>query len=416
MAFLKRKEIKKHNGLIFIGDIVKRALVLAFCFFLILNISSVFGKPVITPLPEEDQVCFWQPIKTYKGAEAVFTQIDRVTQNTGNEYIRAMAKQSLLYSDYTDQLQIAYAVDGGKTIPGADGTYRECQYGCVFNLSYRNEQYHNICLNEICTEGQLAGTQTFCDPELGNDVYYTHGTWFCKNITRKAMECGQKAVCGAVTGGHSCVSVQAISSGNLSSGNSEFALVAPNDLSQPFFVAAYQNGKLIASKPISNMSAEKYVLKYGAVSDSQARSFAQSTGLMTMVASLNSQKTRDTAIVIRTTGSSAAARGINYSIVVTPTAPAKNKASPSNYRASGTAGTSNTTYWQPATTTTYKPKTTVSASRPVASATAKKTTAVSGTASSNRKLSTTTAKRTSAYRTTSTTAASTTTTTRKRYR
>ncbi|MFH1234656.1 MAG: hypothetical protein V1493_03525 [Candidatus Diapherotrites archaeon] len=372
----------------------------------------------------------YDEVKYFDGSETLFTEIDK----TGNTYAQTYPsfkkiiptiKTSLLLNNaYTDYLQtgkyITYKCSSNgfcevaKTDPYAEKAYKGCTFGCILNLQYSGKNYSNICVTRICAEGRVTGTDAFCDTSIGNNIYYKHQLWWCDQETRIGMICGDGGHCVKTSSGTGCIPVEYASAQGNNNQNTQYALLIPS-MDQPIMVVAYQNGKAIAQKPVSNLSAEKYVLQYGPVSASQAYSFAQSTGLATMVASI--QRTGATTVASRSTGTSASTRGINYSIAVTPTAPAKNKASPSNYRASSTI-TSASTYWQPATTTTYKQKTTVSAYKPAtaASSTAKKTTAAASTTSSAKRISTTTIKRTSAYRTTATTAASATTTTRKRAR
>jgi hypothetical protein len=399
------------HGLIRKGDKMKQGfavlVLLTACFFLV---PTAFAERIML----DEKVCY-HDLNYFRGNEAIFSALNEGTQTADFKFIIPIVKNQLFGLRYTKYLQLSYSVQNGQTDPFATGNYHECKLGCLPEYEYApyGEKYTNVCVDKICPEGPVTGKPNFCDFSKSNNIYYSHQAWFCQTVPRVLMICGEGGKCTPTNDGLHCLGYSTTSSFY---NGTEYAIIAPKTPDGQFMVAAYQNGKVVAKKSISNMSASDYVANYGPIQSSQAHSFAQSTGLATMVASI--QRTGATAVASRSTGSSASTRGINYSIVVTPTAPAKNKASPSNYRASST--TSNTSpYWQPVTTTTYKPattKTTISTYKPMASTTTKKTTAATSSTSSAKRISSTTTKRTTTYRTTATTTASATTTAKKRYR
>ncbi|MEM0359776.1 MAG: hypothetical protein QXK06_00380 [Candidatus Diapherotrites archaeon] len=232
----------------------------------------------------------------------LFSAIEAKPQNDPS--IKDEIKRALRGQFYTGYLQLAYTIEGGKKNPFKGGNYAKCDLGCFPQFTYFGRTYYNKCITRICTEGRMVGTPRFCDPKIGPDIYIHYLTFWCEDVPQATMICGPSAHCEQRADGTFLCEYNSATSSNQSNGV-EYVLVAPADSSSQIMVAAYQNGKLIASKPIGTT---------GPVHASQAYAFAQSTGLASVVASALQQKTTTTASSKPSTTYSASYNGsTNYS-------------------------------------------------------------------------------------------------------
>ncbi len=163
-----------------------------------------------------------------------------------------------------------------------------CNYGCLVTPTKKNGTEHsNLC---VCKSGQIG--EAFCDPSKGRDVYYTYLDWTCEKETRIVGYCPVGSKCSIDSSGKNwtCKPLKATEMSQANNGSVQYSLLFPGRLENgTVMVAAYQNGKKIGEKPISNLSAMEYINKYGALHASQATYFAQATGLTTTIASIQNK-------------------------------------------------------------------------------------------------------------------------------
>jgi len=211
-------------------------------------------------------------VGTIHGDEEVYTELVPSEHGIWSSVVGKM-KNDLLGREHTFALQTSFS-----------GAYKECPFGCFYELEYLYKKYNNVCINSICKIGQVKGTSEFCEPDNpeGDNVYYKQRTWWCGEITRKWIDCGTGHCYKQQDGEYSCKFSDETSKSN----GVEYSIVSPANPNSPFMVAAYQNERLLAKKPISNMSAEAYVARYGSVDASQAESLAVGTGLAELVESI----------------------------------------------------------------------------------------------------------------------------------
>jgi len=241
-----------------------------------------FGNAWAVELVElEKGVCFHNA-DYYRGSEPIFSAIDSSEQVPSFEFIKNIAKNALIGKMFTSYLQINKTVSSDPISPFKAGTYTKCSLGCIKHITYFGQEYHNICVNKICKEGQL-NEPFFCDSGKGNDIYYLHQLFWCDDVPRVAMYCGSGAKCTQTDDGLKCRTYNSTSS---TSNGTTYAVEAPRYPSGSFMVVAYQNGRKIASKPLSNLSAGAYVARNGPVYASRATSYAKSTGLTSTVAGI----------------------------------------------------------------------------------------------------------------------------------
>ncbi|MEM4598275.1 MAG: hypothetical protein QW400_01145 [Candidatus Diapherotrites archaeon] len=220
-------------------------------------------------------------IKIYRPDHLLF-------QTTGAPWLTTI----LVGKNYTDYIQTGYKIEHkcgrsgfcevSKTDSYADGASEKCQWGCLVTpTEYKGKKYYNFC---VCMGGLMPG-KPWCDYTRGNDVYNNFKEWTCEVEVRETMLCGYGSRCAVRPEGVGCWPIETASS--QSSKDTQYALVI-EDMSQPVYVVAIQNGVVVAKKPISNSSAQEYVLNNGPINSSNAYAFAQQTGLTTIAASSNS--------------------------------------------------------------------------------------------------------------------------------
>jgi len=167
--------------------------------------------------------------------------------------------------------------------PYAEGTYVKCNFGCLYDpVEYNGKIHQNICL---CQEARVKDTDLFCDYDRGNDVYYYRRLWTCETEVAVAMECGEYGRCGEdPKEGIGCWPIRADQSygSSSSSGFIQYSLIVPQTMNGPIYIAAIQNGRVIAKRPISDFSAEEYIAMYGPVDASRAYQYAQEVGLTSL--------------------------------------------------------------------------------------------------------------------------------------
>jgi len=238
----------------------------------------------------------------FTGVEAIFQALDTSLRDQPDDwkFVVQQAKADLVGRAYTEYLQVAYSIENGQTGIYSPGTYKSCPFGCVKEMEYLHGTYTNVCIKNICKEGYTSGTQIFCDSTKGNDVYQWHTTWFCQSILQTVIECGDAGVgrCTQTVEGFNCGGLPA--STGADSGSIVYALTAPANPSQPIMVVAYQNGKVVAERAISGLSASEYVTRHGPIHADQAASLAESSGLRGMIAAAG---TRATVLTTSTTAS-----------------------------------------------------------------------------------------------------------------
>jgi len=231
------------------------------------------------------------PIRGDEACQNLFPLL-KSTRQKNIPAVKEDARLALLNRQYTDNMQVSYSVDSGQIDPFAKGSWKSCPMGCALQFTYRGQAFSNICIELICEEGiSPARPEPFCDESIGNNVYYSHRLFWCQDVPQPWMICGEGGKCldkgdGTLTCGGSSTTAGPGSGVTVI----EYAITSPADNEQPFLVAAYENGKLIASKPISDLSAKDYVLQHGPVRASQADSFARTTGLASTVDPTNLQK------------------------------------------------------------------------------------------------------------------------------
>jgi len=208
-------------------------------------------------------------------------------QGRPNPYSTAISY--LLGKEYTEYLQIGVAIEYGcgsdgfcevKSIdPYGRGTAVRCTYGCLREpVEYRGKIYQNFC---VCQEARVKNTELFCDYSRGNDVYYWSRIWTCEIDALVAMDCGFGGRCSIdPREGIGCWPIG--SDAQTQSEATQYALTMPTGMNGPIYVVAMQNGRVIAKRPISNLSAEQYIAKYGPVRFDQAYAFAQKVGLTSL--------------------------------------------------------------------------------------------------------------------------------------
>jgi len=294
-----KKEVKVRSGII---------IVLIFTLFFLTSVSAQLTNTYtlsktpcssdrdcskldhVVTLPPEEQICY-DKIKYFTGNESIFYSYQGY--NTGE--MRNL--NFLIGKQYTDYLQLGYIVkhkcskngfcEEYEKDPYAEGQYKKCKYGCLVTPTYHKKEfeekgkyYSNFC---ICDEGRVKGTEAFCDNSKGNNIYYKFNTWTCEEEVKTGMICGIGGQCSIKNGQIGCWPAKTNSTSAYDNQETQYAMIIPS-MTKPVMVAAIQNGKIIASKPISNLSAEQYILKNGPVHASQATYFAQATGLTTTIA------------------------------------------------------------------------------------------------------------------------------------
>ena len=265
--------------------------------FLDYGLSGSSGE--LHPLPVG--LCYDQQL-FFNGSEAIFQALDTSLRDQPDDwrFVVQQAKADLVGCAYTKYLQVAYSVENGQTGIFSPGTYKSCPFGCVIEMEYLHGTYTNVCIENICSEGYTSGTALFCDSTKGNDVYQWHTTWFCQSILQTVMECGDERVgkCMQNSEGFTCGGAP-VSTG-ADSGSIVYALTAPANPDQPILVVAYQDGKVVAERAISGLSASEYVTRHGPIHADQAASLAESSGLRVMIAAAG---TRATVLTTSTTAS-----------------------------------------------------------------------------------------------------------------
>jgi len=229
--------------------------------------------------------------------------------------LRPYVVPELLGRRYTKYIQIGYTVHyvcgkSGFCEIGKIGTYdkpgveyMECRYGCLVTPTEKNGKvYSNFC---VCLPGSTTAP-LFCDPSRGPHAYYQRIDWTCELEIEVAGYCAIGTKCQILEGGEkwACVPLEGIDplKTTTSSSNGYYTFVIPGDLeSKPISVALIQNGKIVAEKPISNMSALEYINKYGPVNSANAYAFAKQVGLTSLA---SADKTSTTATTASGTGAS----------------------------------------------------------------------------------------------------------------
>ncbi len=213
----------------------------------------------------------------------------------------------LLGKRYTEYLQTGVKLEYGcssdgfcevkRIDPYAYGTYVKCTYGCLKDpVKYKGVIYQNFC---VCQEGRVKNSKLFCDYSIGNDVYYWSRVWTCGIEPRVAMECGVGGQCGIdPKEGIGCWPIEKDKTYRASN-SVQYALTMPQGMEGPIYVVAMQNGKVIAKKPISNLSAEEYIAKYGPIRGDQAYAFAQKLGLTSLASAGNASRTSAQSLLSR---------------------------------------------------------------------------------------------------------------------
>jgi len=197
----------------------------------------------------------------------------------------------LMDKQYTEQIQTGYTLKYGCVnnqcqIVKREPITKKCTYGCLVTpTAYNGKNWHDFC---ICKPGYDPNSPIHCGPNGSRYAYYLHISWTCEKKNRIAGICGIGQRCVEKPTEVTCEDIPGPGPIKYPDGTS-YAFVIPKKPSSQIYVAAIQNGKIIASKPISNLSAMEYINKYGAVHASQAAYFAQATGLTTTIA--NTQKT-----------------------------------------------------------------------------------------------------------------------------
>lgn len=198
----------------------------------------------------------------------------------------------LMDKQYTKYLQTGYSIkydcinnqcEISERVPIKD----ECTYACLVTpTEYKGKTWHDFC---ICLPGWLKddkGNPTiYCGPNGSRYAYYTSLAWTCEEEKAIAGICGIGERCVEKNDEVDCETIPGEGPIQYPDGTT-YSFTIPKDLSSPIEVAAKHNGRIIARKPISNLSAETYAARYGPVDGSQAGSFALSTGLIELVESI----------------------------------------------------------------------------------------------------------------------------------
>ena len=234
-------------------------------------------------VPVEPGICYDE--QQFMQEDHPFFEYLEKVQQRNNPSVKQAARNALLNAPYTMFLQVGYAIENGQTNPLAEGSWENCPLGCIVRFIYRGEIYTSVCIKQICEEGSAPNTDAYCDPATG-DVYYYHTMFWCEDIPHPWIRCGEGGRCTETPDGLRCRGYPVDPSSSSSSQGAEYVLVAPKNPSEPIMVAAIQNGQVIAKEPISNLSAEAYVARYGPIDAGQAESFAVSTGLAELVESM----------------------------------------------------------------------------------------------------------------------------------
>jgi len=213
--------------------------------------------------------------------KSLFSRIETTKQNDSS--IKEEIKRALRGQRYTKYIQLAYTIENGKKNPFASGNYAECSLGCFPRFTYFGKTYANICINNICQQGKLPNESKFCDSSLGNDVYMHYLSFWCEDIPEPTLLCGVGAHCAQESDGtFFCDGDDATDTLGSAGSSVKYVVKVQGNAGGKFMVAAYQNGRLIAQRPISNMSAGEYVKRNGPLRASQAGYYAQRTGLTTL--------------------------------------------------------------------------------------------------------------------------------------
>ncbi len=152
----------------------------------------------LVPLPSEQQRCV-DNFLFFSGTEEVFAAIDSAAAGALNKHL---ARSALTGAEYSGFLQVAYLQSAQAVFPLADGTYRECAFGCVKRMSYLGQEFRDVCITTICAEGKLS--DGYCDPLRGNDIYFTFQTFFCGKMVMVSKGCGVGARCEETADGPRC--------------------------------------------------------------------------------------------------------------------------------------------------------------------------------------------------------------------
>ena len=236
-----------------------------------------------------DQNKCYDQVRTFQGNEPIFKVIGRRGETTYDFSLLSI----LAGKRYTKYLQTGYKIehkcgsDGfcevSKVDPYAPGTYVVCEYACLVDpVKYNGQIIQNTCICPTAWDGR---DTPHCDYSIGNDVYYTYIQLNCKKTIKAWMICGTGGRCANGPEGIGCYPIEGseLYGSNSSKGSVQYALTMPQGMEGPIYVVAIQNGKVIAKQPISDLSAEEYITKYGPVDAGRAYEFAQKTGLTAIV-------------------------------------------------------------------------------------------------------------------------------------
>jgi len=159
---------------------------------------SYLAPDTLVPLLPEQQACVDNPL-FFNGTEQVFAAIDSVADGWTN---KPLAKNALIGAEYTGFLQIAYLQSAQAVFPFADGTTRECSLGCIKRMSYLGQEFHDVCVTDVCAEGKLS--DGYCDSTRGNDIYFDFQTFFCRPMVLVSKACGVGGRCVNAADGPRC--------------------------------------------------------------------------------------------------------------------------------------------------------------------------------------------------------------------
>ena len=209
----------------------------------------------------------------------------------------------LMDKQYTEQIQTGYTLKYGCVNKQCQVVKREpitkkCAYGCLVTpTAYEGKDWHDFC---ICKPGwdkdDTGNPIMHCGPNGSRYAYYLHIVWTCEKEDRVAGICEIGQRCVEKPTEVTCEDIPGSGPIQYPDGTT-YTFIIPKKSSSQIYVTAIQNGKVIASKPISNLSAMEYIAKNGPVNASQALAFAQSTGLTTTLASAKNTVTTPSASI-----------------------------------------------------------------------------------------------------------------------
>jgi len=176
----------------------------------------------------------------------------------------------LMDKQYTKTLQTGYeqqygCVNNQCQIVARQPKGHDCPVACLVTPTvYKHKTYHDLC---ICIPGNATDERgklkpIYCGPNASRYAYNAFVTWTCEEEERIAGICAIGERCVDKGGEIDCELVSGSDPIQYPDGTT-YSFIIPKDLTSPIEVAAKHNGRIIARKPISDLSAADHIARYG---------------------------------------------------------------------------------------------------------------------------------------------------------